>query len=1116
MRHCSGSSVYATVSIWGETDFMWREEAAINGSTDADHVSLRVFNLPNLFLCAADTNSMSINVMQPTSASLCTFRKVAGLSDPGLVSFVNEGRYLSVGTTVTGLCATWLSSSQAVDVQLNAFPPTKESATWAPVETTFVAIKNGFYWEATPYMHYCNGSVTATATSSVSNYDFIWVIEKGLDTTDPLSISIRAANHMNQYFCLDGSEAKLRDPSGAERQCSFVVKADPQARLLGGIALYNNDTGTFLTPKVAQTTSSCTGTAAFKIGNTAGSTSGNTSWSLLRIGTPAWANISTTGQTARKISSTLFGITLEDANFGSDGGLYAQLIRNRDFESLGRGILGDGMNVSDISVSTDMRPWTVATTQGTATVGLTTATHPFDTNPVALSVAATAAATVQLTNPGYWGIAVALGTSYKGSVRAKSSCAWSASAVLRDTTDDVSTTWTKSIEAGDWAKMEFTLMGQKTSTSANFVFGVAVTGSCTVWLDSFSLIPADAVLGLFRKDVYTALAALKPSYVQFPWGKTLEGTSADTRWSFGTTLGEADARPGHCSSAWGSWSTDGLGLHEFLLLAESLAAHPILSLFAGRVVHMIEYANGAATTTYGAMRKSNGHTLPFNVREVQIGSGYDNLMANYTRFFTPMAKAIAAAFPGINITASGASIANNPCLSNRTFCTTWSARFQQFQSTMLAGVRKYDNYDRSLPLVSVTNAAQATDTASVDAAAAEGAWIIGMERNADVVAHYSLAPALRNNNAVQMNVALMAFDSGSTQLLPSYHVHRMVAEAPCSYTLTTTVPTGTNAISCRTPAGNAVFRAANWASSPQVATFVAPGSGSAAAAATTVSITLLAGASPTSTAVAPVTWNITAVRKVSVVLPRYSFAVVVFESVLPMENATMSSSSSSDPCSVNALCRSCLTDSRCGWCDSLQTCFTSSGPSDIPAVCAKRDWRFDTCSATTASKSTNTDAIIGGAVGGGGFMLVVVSVAVVVAVVRAKERRSAPNIPIDNVSVDFVATSTAFDPTMTGADKIITPPGLGGSAYMSPGTGGSSSSSMPSPKVDLGVLTSVNTQLQVSTDLMAASLQAMPLGPLYPYGVVPPPPPPADTVSSSAPVISFESTSVESTGKPAN
>eukprot|EP00727_Mastigamoeba_balamuthi_P013682 m51a1_g8937 hypothetical protein (1130) ;mRNA; f:921240-925330 len=1076
LRYCSTEgNAYASVPVWGESDYVWYEEPAVDGSADANRVSLRVFNNPDYFLCALDIAGKAMAIRSSTHPSfktLCSFTKVAGLSDVGLVSFVNEGRYVVSSRQLlsSGTCGQWLGN-QATDVELDAFPEAKDRATWIPVDSSAVGIKYGTYYDAIALWHLCSNSLLAakSASFSVTNYAFQWVFEKGLDASVTRSVSIRAATDMDLYVCTDGVGVLLASPSASiAPNCTFVVEKDPQ-RVIGTFVVRNPASSTWLAP-----------ICAFNFGNS------TTSWSLLRTGGPTTAEIKASDTVSHAIASTLFGLTLDDQNFGLDGGLLAQLIRNRDFEAQGRGNLGDSQQPRSIPVPTDMRPWTAsATPEGAATVGLTTATHPFDTNPVALSVAATAAATVLLKNPGYWGIAVALGTSYKGSVRAKSSCAWSASAVLRDTTGDVSTTWAQSIAAGEWAKVEFTLAGQKTSTSANFVFGVGVTGACTVWLDSFSLIPSDAVLGLFRKDVYTALAALRPSFVQFPWGRTLEGTSADTRWSFGGTVGETDARPGHYSSAWGSWSTDGLGLHEFLLLAESLAAHPILSLFAGRVVRMVEYANGAATTTYGAMRKKNGHEASFGVREVQIGSGYESSMANYTRFFDPISRAIAAAFPNITITASGYRAAQNPCVNNRTLCTTWNDRMEQRASGLAYSVRKYDDYDRSLPLVAVTAALLPDDAASVAAAAAEAAIAIAAERNADAVSRYSLAPTLRNSNAAPAGVALVALDSARAFLLPSYHVHHMAADAPCTHTLSTAMPVGRSAVACRTAQRDAVFRASNWADSPLAATFALAGRTSMP---TSVSVTLLAGASPTSRSpleVVPVTWTAPAARRVTVVLPRYAYAVVVFAAALTnaSEAAPSSSSASSaawDACAEHRLCRSCLDDDRCGWCEGMGACIAYTR-----ARACRSDWRIDTCAASAGKSDVNTAAIVGGAVGGAGFAVLLVAVAVVVVVVaRRRQAGAVPNIPIDNISVGFVPASAAFDASAAA---------LSGSplaTIVSP-AGGSSSGSSASPGGSLGVLTAVNaSSLHLAADLDVSSLQQLTLAPPAfggPIAVVPPP-----------------------------
>eukprot|EP00727_Mastigamoeba_balamuthi_P005650 m51a1_g1704 hypothetical protein (227) ;mRNA; r:515495-516175 len=168
-----------------------------------------------------------------------------------------------------------------------------------------------------------------------------------------------------------------------------------------------------------------------------------------------------------------------------------------------------------------------------------------------------------------------------------------------------------------------------------------------------------------------------------------------------------------------------------------------------------------------------------------------------------------------------------------------------------------------------------------------------MERNSDAISHYALAPALRNNNGAQRRVAMIGYDSAQTYLLPAYHVHRMAADTPCAAVLATTATDGTNGLACSTAAGDVVFRAANWSPKPLITTFQLTGTGAlpTAVTATTVKGTVPGAYSPLE--VVPETAALPVARKVSVVLPMYSFTVLKFEGVLNAHPASSSHAHSS-------------------------------------------------------------------------------------------------------------------------------------------------------------------------------------------------------------------------------
>eukprot|EP00727_Mastigamoeba_balamuthi_P005649 m51a1_g1703 hypothetical protein (1095) ;mRNA; r:501058-510497 len=651
----------------------------------------------------------------------CTFRKVPGLSDVGMVSFINGGRYLSFGSTTGGSCGQWLSPPQAYDAQLKVEPSSPESATWALVPTTFVNLKTDYYFTSpSKFLYLCNGKPSATAWWA-NSYDFIWVFEQGLNTSNPDTVSIRSTRNVDQYFCFDGTQASLKTASGNEGPCSFILGKDPTTskdKWMGGFGLYTQD-GKILQKAANVTINDCTKTDSYPIVNVTPANGPGSAWTVARISPAAAASVTASTTVAHAVSSQLHGISLEEVNFAGDGGLYAQLLRNRDFEALGRGNLGDGKAIKTAPDNSDMRPWSYRMVDENATVELSKASAPFAANPTVLAIETEEAAKLRLDNPGYWGIACTAASTFAGSFYAKSTCAATVVAYLRDPASGAAATAkaTRTVSAGNWTRVDITLAGQSAVAAAHFAVEVSVPAACTVLLDSFSLFPGDAV---------------------------------------------------------------------------------------------------------------KGH------------------------------------------------------------CTTWNAQYEMFQGTMVANASNYNTYSRAGPRVSVTNSHNSWDSASADAAAGEGAWLIAMERNSDAISHYALAPALRNNNGAQRRVAMIGYDSAQTYLLPAYHVHRMAADTPCAAVLATTATDGTNGLACSTAAGDVVFRAANWSPKPLITTFQLTGTGAlpTAVTATTVKGTVPGAYSPLE--VVPETAALPVARKVSVVLPMYSFTVLKFEGVLNAHPASSS------------------------------------------------------------------------------------------------------------------------------------------------------------------------------------------------------------------------------------
>lgn len=491
-----------------------------------------------------------------------------------------------------------------------------------------------------------------------------------------------------------------------------------------------------------------------------------------------------------EISDTLWGVFFEDINFAADGGLYAELLRNRDFEALGRGNLGDGPASVTSSYKppspdySNTRPWTVT---GDAVAQLVNSSQPFATNPMVVNLTASVGG---LRNPGYWGINVSSGRADVLSLFAQSQQDCDLEARLVDPAGQVLAR-TKVQVHGPWREYQARL--QATESHPQAAFELVCLDECNVLLDHVSLFPGDAVQGLFRRDLFEKLKALPPSFVRFPGGNYLEGYDQASRWAWKNTVGPAQSRPGHYNAAWGYWVTDGMGLFEYLVLCEELGAAPQLSVYTGYsmgqpylplnashvfaqdALDAMDFANGDGT--WGQLRRQIGHPDSFGLKRFEVGNEEKD-MENYRSHFELIAGAIKQKDPDAVIVASGRwgqSIEGNPCI-NGDRCDLWDDHYYRSPDVMANMSTQYDGYNRSLPDVFVGEyAANVGGQKTLQAALAEAMFMIGFERNADKVKQSSFAPLFNHINGTQWDYNLIAFDSHSSFGIPSYFVQHLFA-----------------------------------------------------------------------------------------------------------------------------------------------------------------------------------------------------------------------------------------------------------------------------------------------------------------------------------------------------
>ena len=352
-----------------------------------------------------------------------------------------------------------------------------------------------------------------------------------------------------------------------------------------------------------------------------------------------------------KVSPTLYGLMTEEINYSYDGGLYAELVRNRAFTDNRRlqpfhWFLYEAGN-ADASMIMDMT------------------TGPSAALPLSLAITirnATEKEPAGVANEGYWGIAVRPDTTYQGSFYAKADGAIGpvTARLIDDDSGKVLATTTVAAVTSDWKRYTFTLHSGNEAPSARNRLLLTVGKTGKLWFSLVSLFPPtyhDRTNGN-RVDLMEKLAAMKPAFLRFPGGNYLEGNYINERFPWQKTLGPLVDRPTHPSS-WGYQSSDGMGLLEFLEWCEDLKMDPVLAVYAGYslkgqyvggkelepfiqdALDEIEYVTGDASTKWGAVRAKDGHAEPFALHYVEIGNEDEfDKSGSYEERFARFAKAV--------------------------------------------------------------------------------------------------------------------------------------------------------------------------------------------------------------------------------------------------------------------------------------------------------------------------------------------------------------------------------------------------------------------------------------------------------------------------------------------
>ncbi|MBL9138277.1 MAG: hypothetical protein JNK85_20580 [Verrucomicrobiales bacterium] len=502
------------------------------------------------------------------------------------------------------------------------------------------------------------------------------------------------------------------------------------------------------------------------------------------------------------VSPTMWGVFFEDINYGADGGLYPERVKNRSFE-----------------FADPMMGWTISTPVGKGMGAVTVAsTSPLHAkNPKFLRLELPQNGGVRLANEGFFGVAVEKGERYRFSIACRCDAAVPPEievTILGKEGRPLGSGVIRGLQPG-WKSREVMVRSTATDPKARLV--VTVTGTGNVDLDMVSLFPVktwkDRAGGL-RSDMVQLLADLKPGFIRFPGGCIVEGHHLALRYQWKETIGPISERK-LLVNRWNSefkhrpapdyYQSFGLGFFEYFQLCEDLGSEPLPILNCGMAcqfntgelvpmnelepylqdaLDLIEFANGPTSSPWGQRRAAMGHPEPFGLK--MIGIGNEQWGPQYVERYAAFSKVLKARHPEIRLIASA-----GPRPADDLFHFLWP-KLRELRADIVDehcydrpawffdSASRYDGYDRAGPKVFMGEyAAQSDKVVSVlnrnnwECALAEAAFMTGLERNADVVVTSSYAPLFGHEEGWQWRPNLIWADNLRSYGTPNYYVQQL-------------------------------------------------------------------------------------------------------------------------------------------------------------------------------------------------------------------------------------------------------------------------------------------------------------------------------------------------------
>lgn len=527
-------------------------------------------------------------------------------------------------------------------------------------------------------------------------------------------------------------------------------------------------------------------------------------------------------KTAKKISTDLFGLFFEDINYAADGGLYAELIQNRSFEYSPTDnrqwhplsfweYITPGFSYGSFNVETNQpvhinNPhYAVLNIEHIGTVPPRTGGNAQQPLPASIT---TGRPGVGIKNSGFGNIVVKKGEGFTFSVFAKQ---LSVSPVdiyvsLQNTKGKVLAESKIVIDKKSWNNYSTSLIADENCDSTQVV--LLATSKGKLALDVLSLFPQNTFKNRpngLRKDLAQLLADMKPAFIRFPGGCLAHGDGVGNMYRWKNTIGPLEQRVEQ-KNLWGYHQTAGLGYYEYFQFCEDIGAKPLPVLPAAvscqnsggtwrvggtgqqalpmeemkdyiqEVLDLVEWANGSASSTWGAKRAAAGHPTPFNLKYIGIGNE-DKITPEFEQRFKMIHDAVKAKYPDIELIGtsgpfhSGEDFDKGWKLANDLKVAVVDEHYYVQPEWLIANQYRYDNYNRNAGKVYLGEYASWGNKQYN--AITEALFMTGLERNGDVVSMASYAPLFAKQNFTQWTTDMIFFNNSDYYLTPNYHVQKM-------------------------------------------------------------------------------------------------------------------------------------------------------------------------------------------------------------------------------------------------------------------------------------------------------------------------------------------------------